>query len=83
MVDYEFIRLAFEHLKYLQYFQFDFNQNANDTLCFAGIQRTSNRNSRFKLIFKDYDQNLELSLIQIFDILNKELINFKNKFSSN
>lgn len=76
-VRFKFISLAFKNLNYLQYFQFDFNQNTNNDLCFAVIQKATKNG--FRLSYKDYNQNDLMSLEQIFDVLKKEITNEKLK----
>lgn len=70
IIEFEFIRSAFERLKYLQYFQFDFNLNPNSDLCFAGIQKVGK--GRFGLVYKDYNQAKDCDLELIFDVLRNE-----------
>lgn len=67
IVEFDFIQRAFERLKYLQYFQFDFNLNPNSDLCFAGIQKVGK--DRFDLIYRDYNQAKNCDLELIFDVL--------------
>lgn len=70
IVEFEFIGSAFDRLKYLQYFRFDFNLNPSNDLCFAGIQKAGN--GRFQLLYKDYNPNKEFDLEQLFDVLRNE-----------
>lgn len=71
MVEFNFVRIAFEKLKHLQFFRFDFNLKPSSDLCLVSIQKAGQ--DRFQLLYKDHNPNKEYDLETIFDILNEEV----------